>query len=111
MSVVETWLKKVRLIYLHDKSKFDGMIDFSREGRGRGVVIFWKKEVDFSVDTYSANNIDAIINKGKEGEWRFTCFYGESETSNHYISWATLRRLKENFTLPWICAGDFNEII
>ena len=59
-------------------------------------MIFWKKEVDFSVDTYSPNHIDAIINKGKEGEWRFTGFYGEFETSNHYISWATLRRLKQN---------------
>ena len=109
--VVETWLKKARLIYLRDKWKFDGMIEFSREGRGGGVVVFWKEEVDFSVDTYSPNHIDAIINKGKEGEWKFIGFHGEFETSNHYISWATLRRLKTKFTLPWICAGDFNEII
>ena len=109
--VAETWLKKARLIYLRDKLKFEGMIEFSREGRGGGVVIFWKKEVDFSIDTYSPNHIDVIINKGKEGEWKFIGFYGEFETSNHYISWATLRRLKTKFTLPWICAGDFNEII
>ena len=75
------------------------------------MAVFWKNEVDFLVDTYSPNHIDAVINKGKEGEWRFTGFYGESETSNHYISWATLRRLKSKFTLPWLCAGDFNEII
>ena len=109
--IAKTWLKKARLIYFRDKLKFDGMIEFSRKGRGKGVVIFWKKEVDFSVDTYSPNHIDAIINKGKEGEWRFTGFYGEFETSNHYISWATLSRLKAKFTLPWICAEDFNEII
>ena len=84
--VAETWLKKARLIYLRDKLKFEGMIEFSREGRGGGVVIFWKKEVDFSIDTYSPNHIDAIINKGKEGEWKFIGFYGEFETSNHYIS-------------------------
>ena len=94
--IAKTWLKKARLIYFRDKLKFDGMIEFSRKGRGRGVVIFWKKEVDFSVDTYLPNHIDAIINKGKEGEWRFTGFYGEFKTSNHYISWATLRRLKQN---------------
>ena len=41
--VAETWLKKARLIYLHDKLKFDGMIEFSREGRGGGVLVFWKK--------------------------------------------------------------------
>ena len=84
--VVETWLKKARLIYLGDKLKFDGMIEFQEKG---GVAVFWKNEVDFLVDTYSLNHIDAVINKGKEGEWRFAGFYGESETSNHYISWAT----------------------
>ena len=74
--VAETWLKKARLIYLRDKWKFGGMIEFSREGRGGGVVVFWKDEVDFSVDTYSPNHIDAVINKGQEGVWRFTGFYG-----------------------------------
>ena len=68
MFLAKTWLKKARLT-LRDKLKFDGMIEFSREGRGGRVVVFWKKEVDFSVDTYSLNHIDAVINKGKEEEW------------------------------------------
>ena len=38
-------------------------------------------------------------------------FYGEPDTRNHYVSWATLRRLKAKHSLPWICAGDFNKII
>ena len=38
MFVAETWLKKARLIYLHDKLKFDGMIEFSKEGRGGGFL-------------------------------------------------------------------------
>ena len=55
------------------------------------MAIMWKKDVDLSVDIYLPNHIDAIINKGKEDEWRFTGFYGELNTRNHYISWATLR--------------------
>ena len=47
---------------------FEGLLDFSREGRGGGVAIMWKKDVDLLVDTYSPNHIDAIINKGKEDE-------------------------------------------
>ena len=75
-----------------------------------GWLLCGKKYVDFSVDTYSPNHIDAIINKGKEDEWRFTGFYGEPNTRNHYISWAILRRLKSKYSLTWLCAGDFNEI-
>ena len=75
-----------------------------------GWLLCGKKDVDFSVDTYSPNHIDAIINKGKEDEWWFTGFYSEPSTRNHYISWATLRRLKSKYSLTWLCAGDFNEI-
>ena len=90
--------------------KFGGMLSFSRERKGGDVAVFWKKDVDFSVDTYSPNRIDVIINKGKEEEWRFTSFYGEPEAVNHQVAWATLRRLKAKYSIPWCCAGDFNEI-
>ena len=66
--------------------------------------------MDFSVDMYSPNHIYAIINKGKEDEWRFKGFYGEPDANNHFISWSTLRRLKAKYSMPWLCAGDFNEI-
>ena len=79
------------------------MIEFSREGWGERVAVFWKKEVDFSVDTYSPNHIDAV-------KWQFTGFYGEANTSNHHISGATLRILNSKYSLPWLCAGDFNKI-
>ena len=85
-------------------------MEFLGEGRGAGVAVMWKKDVDVLVDTYSLNHIDAIINKGKEDEWQFTDFYGKPNTRNHFISWATLRRVKLKYSLPWLCAGDFNEI-
>ena len=45
------------------------MIEVSREGRGGGVVLFWKKDCDISVDMFSPNHIDAIVNKGKDEKW------------------------------------------
>ena len=38
------------------------MIEVCRETRGRGIVIFWKKEIDFSLGTFSPNHIDGIVN-------------------------------------------------
>ena len=109
--LAETWLDIARLEDIRIKLNFGGMIEFCRETRGRGIVIFWKKEIDFSLGTFSPNHIDGIVNKGKENEWRFTGFYGESETTNHHLSWSCLRTLKSRNSIPWRCVGDFNEIV
>ena len=108
--LAETWLGKVRLEEIKVRYKFEGLIEVSKANRGGRVAIIWKEECDFSIHTYSSNHIDAIVNKGKEEEWRFTGFFGDLDTRNRHESWAKLRRLKSKFTLPWLCAGDFNEI-
>ena len=108
--LAETWLDKARLEEICVKLKLGGMIEVCCDTRGGGIVIFWKKDVDFSLGTFSVNHIDGILNKGKENEWRFTGFYGEPEIQNHHLSWTCLRRLKNRNAIPWLCAGDFNEI-
>ena len=53
------------------------------------------------------NRIDAIFNKGKEEAWRLTSFYGEPMTHKRNL----LHQLINQMSLPWICAGDFNELL
>ena len=96
--LAETWLNKARLEEIKAQYKFKGLIEVSRISRGGGVAIFWKEGCNLSLDTYSPNHIDVIINKGKDDEWRFTGFYGEPNTRNRDDSWEKLR-------------GDFNEIL
>ena len=38
--LAETWLNKVRLEEIKVRYKFEGLIEFSRIGRGGGVAIF-----------------------------------------------------------------------
>ena len=45
-----------------------------------------------------------------EGEWRFTGFYGEPETHRRMEVWNKLRGLNNRSSIPWLYAGDFNEI-
>ncbi|KAL0453714.1 UNVERIFIED_CONTAM: hypothetical protein Slati_1349500 [Sesamum latifolium] len=49
----------------------------------------------------------------KEGadRWRFTDFYGHPETTKRKLAWDLLRRLSHESARPWLCAGDFNEIL
>ena len=39
MFLAKTWLDKARLLFIRDKLKFEGLLDFSREGRGGGLAI------------------------------------------------------------------------
>lgn len=74
------------------------------------MVVFWKRDFDSAIDSYSPNHVDGIINKGKEDEWCFIDYYGEPDTSNHHVLWSTMRRLKLRNSIPCLCVGDFNEI-
>ena len=64
------------------------------------------------VQTYSPYHIDSIvIDDHGNRKWRFTGFYGHPETGKREELWRLLDELERRFTLPWICMGDFNEIL
>ena len=48
--------------------------------------MYWKNELLVDVVSSSLNHIDAIINKDSDVAWRFTSFYGESETHKRHES-------------------------
>lgn len=83
----------------------------SKFNQGGGLVLLWKSDLKLRVDSSSLNHIDAIIDEGRENTWRFTGFYGALETFNRYASWNLLKILNSKFNLPWLCRGDFNEIL
>ncbi|KAL5779248.1 hypothetical protein ACOSQ2_009985 [Xanthoceras sorbifolium] len=43
--------------------------------------------------------------------WHFIGFYGHSEASSRVHAWSFLRHLHGFLNLPWLCGGDFNEIL
>ncbi|KAM1467081.1 hypothetical protein ACFX2I_032224 [Malus domestica] len=43
--------------------------------------------------------------------WRFTRFYGYPATCDQFKSWRLLKLLVHNDSIPWLCIGDFNEIL
>ncbi|KAL0404654.1 UNVERIFIED_CONTAM: hypothetical protein Sradi_2106200 [Sesamum radiatum] len=75
-------------------------------------MLLWRKDVNVIVHSYSVSHIDAVIAKedGIEG-WRFTGVYGHLEAAKRIESWKLLRSLRRSSIRPWLCAGDFNEIL
>ena len=69
MFLAKTWLDEARLLELRNKLGFGATFGVSRVTRGGGLALFWKKDVELSVENSSLNYIDAIINKGRENFW------------------------------------------
>ena len=67
--------------------------------------------MNVDVQTFSVRHIDAIIDLGVNDAWPFTGFYGDPEIANQESSWSLLRLLSQQFNLPWVWMGDFNEIL
>ncbi|KAF4349753.1 hypothetical protein G4B88_029501, partial [Cannabis sativa] len=71
----------------------------------------WNDDWEVSVKSFSVGHIDALVQCPGRRLWRFTGFYGNPKASSRSDSWRLLCRLKDLFALPWICGGDFNEIL
>ncbi|KAL6228180.1 hypothetical protein ACLB2K_002134 [Fragaria x ananassa] len=58
------------------------------------------------------NFIDAEVGEqGSPGVFRFTGIYGLIVTADRVITWNILRNLATQGNLPWLVAGDFNEVL
>ena len=110
MFLAETLADKVRLEYVKDRIRFDKMFTVKIVSRGGGLALLWKSDIEVEVVSSSVNHIDVTINKNSEAAWRFTGFYGEPETHMRHESWDLLKNLHRQSSMPWLCAGDFNEI-
>ena len=94
------------------KSKLDRHLIVPSVRRGGGLVLLWRSSMKVDVQTYSPNHIDAIVTDDHGNrKWRFTGFYGHTETGKREESWRLLEELERRYALPWICMGDFNEIL
>ena len=109
--LAKTWADEDRLAKLCDDLHFDEKWVVPRVTRAGKLALLWKNTVQITVDSSSLNYIDVIINKGKDDSWRFTGMYGVPETGRKHETWDLLRNLDWKFSLPWLVAVDFNEIL
>ena len=110
--LTETKLKKKTMEKEKEKLGFTNGLIIPSSGRSGGSALLWKKDITVEVQGYSANHIDAIVTIPSSGfKWRITGFYGQPETHRRKESWDLLWVLNRKFTLPWMCFGDFNEIV
>lgn len=71
------------------------------DGEGNGVA---------SLISYSKNHIDIQVRLPGSEPLRLTCFYDFPKRSRRQRSWDLFRSLKSKSDLPWLVAGDFNDL-
>ncbi|KAL0463001.1 UNVERIFIED_CONTAM: hypothetical protein Slati_0187700 [Sesamum latifolium] len=74
--------------------------------------MLWRKDVDVWIQTYSPRHMDALVKVDNDTErWRITGIYGHPEVNNRKDTWKLVRYLSQKSIRPWVCVGDFNEIL
>lgn len=80
------------------------------EGKG-GIAMLWRSGVDVTLRNYSKYHIDMDIVDDDGQAWRFTGVYGEAHVEHKEKTWETLHSLISVLRVPWLMAGDFNEVL
>jgi hypothetical protein len=68
-------------------------------------------EIKIEILPYSQYHIDTFISEAGYEPWRLTCVYGEAQTGERFKTWDMLKHIKPSSSLPWMCIGDFNEVL
>ncbi|KAL5788264.1 hypothetical protein ACOSP7_005213 [Xanthoceras sorbifolium] len=100
------WAAKIKV-----QLGFSGGLHVDCEGKSGGLMLLWNDVWDVSVLSFSSGHIDVVIKMENNLKWRFTGFYGCPVPNHRTDSWELLRRLKAVNRLPWLCGGDFNELL
>jgi len=110
--LMETNVSIGRLQNLRIAMGFEGLLSVDPVGRSGGLALFWKGFHLVELLSYSRRHISVFIrNMGSGVPWKFTGFYGHPDPSQRAESWKLLKFLKRAPPSPWLCIGDFNEIL
>ena len=109
--LAKTLTNEARLEFIQNSINLGHRWVVPKVGCSGGLVLYWRSLINLTIERSNKNFIDAIINKGLESEWRLTGFYGEPDTARRNEAWDKLRSLNSRPKRPWLCCGDFTEIV
>ena len=108
----ETKMKKYQMEKVKFKIGLLNGLTVPSVGRSGGLALLWCRDIKVEIQSYYRNFVDAVMTDPESSfKWRITGFYGNPETHRRKGSWELLRSLSRNIHLPWLCFGDFNEIL
>jgi exonuclease III len=90
---------------------YSGSLAVSCEGLSGGLALFWLQPFSVSLKGLNAHCINVVVSADSGDLWRATFVYGEPRRDKRHEFWDLLHRLHDQWKGPWICCGDFNEVL
>ncbi|XP_059431505.1 uncharacterized protein LOC132165008 [Corylus avellana] len=110
--LMETKLRKEKMESIRCKLEFASMFVVESVGKSGGMALLWGEDVNVTIQNFSQRHINGVVKISDDGvPWKFTGFYGHPEVAKRSESWALLQHLSTLNPAPWVCIGDFNEIV
>ena len=109
--LMETKVDKEVVQRISRKMQYPNFFVVPCHNKGGGLALLWKDDFMLDVLTSFDNHIDGVVDQGMNDASRFIGFYGNPDTASRENSWNLLRDLSQRQNLPWVCVGDFNEIL
>ena len=109
--VCETKLESAQIREECEKLNFDKCFAVSKKGKSGGITMMWSSDINVNILFYNRHYIDVEVQYGSGKKWRCTGVYGHPKTQQKKHTWTLLRRLTGLSSKPWLCFGDFNEIL
>lgn len=110
--LMETKLVAHRMETVKAKVGFENLFVVDSVGRSGVLVLLWSADIRVDIQNFSRRHINADIIEESNGQhWKFTGFYGHPEVGKRCEAWSLLRHLRSFSLIPWLCVGDFNEIM
>ena len=109
--LLETKMAEKRVRNFMCSLGFSNSYALSSEGQSGSLCLFWLSSVGVSLKAFNNRCIDVHVKPDQGPVWRATFVYGEPRRENRCQFWDFIRFMRAQWDGPWICCGDFNEVL
>ncbi|KAL8148453.1 hypothetical protein AgCh_005718 [Apium graveolens] len=90
---------------------FEGVVAVDVQGRSGGIALFWRRQDEVQLLSYSRNHIDVVVDIRGWSKFRMTGIYGEPDRIRRSETWNLIKGLKSQSMVPWCLIGDMNNVV
>ena len=112
MIVIETKVSGDRAKMIADRLPLDGVIFANSIGFSGGLWVLWDSNQVVMIElSLTEQKIHAIISSTSKPSWLLSTMYGSPRFAERRLLWDNLKSVAGLHSMPWVIAGDFNEVL